>query len=311
MHSQLKAPSSSEVAFMIEGVLRHETTMAVEKTYVDSHGQSEVGFAFCYLLGFSLLPRLKNLRKQRLYRVQKGDFERYANLQSVMGRSIDWVCIEQQYDEMVKFATALRLGTADAETILRRFTRANVQHPTYKALGELGKAVKTAFLCDYLRLESLRREIHEGLNVIESVERRERFHLVRQGRGVCDESARGRGGVDAVFALVAGEFGVCEHADGAAGARGTRVARLVDGYGSAGVDAASVGACQSVWHVRIGYDLGVAPRAVSWDRGKTACWAKARRYLSEKLSFATFTPYGCVAAFVTGASMNDPRIAPP
>ena len=153
---------------MIEGVIRHETTMEVEKAYVDSHGQSEVGFAFCHLLNFSLLPRLKNMKRQRLYRVDKGETDKYSNLQAVLTRSINWELIEQQYDEMVKFATALRLGTADAETILRRFTRANVQHPTYKALGELGKAVKTAFLCDYLRLESLRREIHEGLNVIET-----------------------------------------------------------------------------------------------------------------------------------------------
>ena len=58
IYSQLKSYSSSEVAAMIEGVLRHETEMDVEKNYVDSHGQSEVGFAFCYLLGFELLPRL-------------------------------------------------------------------------------------------------------------------------------------------------------------------------------------------------------------------------------------------------------------
>jgi TnpA family transposase len=38
---------------MIEGVLRHDTEMDVEKQYVDTHGQSEVGFAFCYLLGFA------------------------------------------------------------------------------------------------------------------------------------------------------------------------------------------------------------------------------------------------------------------
>jgi TnpA family transposase len=68
---------------------------------------------------------------------------------------------------MVKYATALRLGTAETETILRRFTRSNVQHPTYKALAELGKAIKTLFLCRYLHEETLRREIHEGLNVIE------------------------------------------------------------------------------------------------------------------------------------------------
>ena len=69
---------------------------------------------------------------------------------------------------MVKYATALRLGTAEAESILRRFTRTNVQHPTYGALDELGKAVKTIFLCEYLGSEPLRREIHEGLNVIEN-----------------------------------------------------------------------------------------------------------------------------------------------
>ena len=52
--------------------------------------------------------------------------------------------------------------------ILRRFTRANVQHPTYRALAELGRAVKTVFLCRYLVSEPLRREIHEGLNVVET-----------------------------------------------------------------------------------------------------------------------------------------------
>ena len=61
IYSQLKRCSSSEVAAMIEGVLRHCTEMAVEKSYVDSHGQSEVAFAFCHLLGFELLPRLKGL----------------------------------------------------------------------------------------------------------------------------------------------------------------------------------------------------------------------------------------------------------
>ena len=52
IYSQLKSCSASEVAAMIEGVLRHCTEMAVDKSYVDSHGQSEIGFAFTRLLGF-------------------------------------------------------------------------------------------------------------------------------------------------------------------------------------------------------------------------------------------------------------------
>ncbi|MCA1701070.1 MAG: transposase, partial [Actinobacteria bacterium] len=37
--------SASEVAAMIEGVMRHGTSMNVDGNYVDSHGQSEIGFA--------------------------------------------------------------------------------------------------------------------------------------------------------------------------------------------------------------------------------------------------------------------------
>lgn len=168
IHSQVKGVSSSEVAAMIEGVLRHCTEMNVEKNYVDSHGQSEVAFAFCHLLGFQLLPRLKPISRQRLYLPLKEAAGDLANLEPVLTRPIRWHLIEQQYDEMVKFATALRLGTAETEAILRRFTRKGPQHPTYKALAELGKAVKTIFLCEFLHSLELRREIHEGLNVIEN-----------------------------------------------------------------------------------------------------------------------------------------------
>lgn len=181
IYSQLKTCSSSEVSAMVEGVLRHDTDMDVEKQYVDTHGQSEVGFAFCHLLGFALLPRLKNLKKQKLYRPQNGDPGNYPNLQAILTRPINWEIIEQQYDELIKFATALRLGTADAESIMRRFTKNNVQHPTYKALCELGKALKTVFLCDYLCLESLRREIHERLQVIENWNSANDFILYGKG----------------------------------------------------------------------------------------------------------------------------------
>jgi TnpA family transposase len=46
----------------------------------------------------------------------------------------NWLLIQQHYDDMIKYATALRLGTAEAEAILRRFTRSELQHPTYRAL---------------------------------------------------------------------------------------------------------------------------------------------------------------------------------
>ena len=153
---------------MLEGVLRHCTTMEVDRQYVDSHGQSTVGFALCHLLGFALMPRLKAIASQKLYRPVAGRPDDYPHLTSILTRPIQWALIRQQYEEMVKYATALRLGTADADTILKRFTRENLQHPTYQALVELGKAVKTRFLCHYLHAEAMRREVNEGLNVVEN-----------------------------------------------------------------------------------------------------------------------------------------------
>jgi TnpA family transposase len=168
IYSQLKRCSSSEVASMMEGVLRHCTTMEITQQYVDTHGQSEVAFAFSYVLGFDLLPRFKLIARQKLAMIDADDAKQYANLEPIMTRAIKWDLIAQQYDEIIKYTIALRLGTADSEAILRRFTRAEPAHPTYQALAELGKAIKTIFLCRYLHEESLRREIHEGLNVVEN-----------------------------------------------------------------------------------------------------------------------------------------------
>jgi len=167
IYSQFKRVSSSEAAAMIQGVLRHCTEMEVDRQYVDSHGQNAIAFAFCRLLGFDLMPRLKGINRQKLYKAEAG--QDFPNINPVVAaKAINWELIEEQLDTMVKHAAALKLGMADAESLLRRFSRSNIQHPAYKALAELGKAIKTIFLCRYLDSEELRREIHVGLNVVES-----------------------------------------------------------------------------------------------------------------------------------------------
>ena len=57
--------------------LRHCTAMEVDRQYVDSHGQSTVGFALCHLLKFALMPRLKAIASQKLYRPVTGHPDDY------------------------------------------------------------------------------------------------------------------------------------------------------------------------------------------------------------------------------------------
>ena len=67
---------------MLEGLLRHCTDAEIEANYTDTHGASIVGFAFCHLLGFRLLPRLKNIGAATLYRPAGG--AAYSGLDAIL-----------------------------------------------------------------------------------------------------------------------------------------------------------------------------------------------------------------------------------
>jgi len=168
IYSQLKRVTAREPASMIEGVLNHCTEMSVDTAYVDSHGQTEVAFAFSKLLGFDLAPRIKRVGHSRLYSPTEAFTDRLSNIGQMVARPVNWQRIARYYDDMVKYSIAMKTGTTSPEIVLRRFSRNNYQHPTYKALSELGPVIKTIFVCRYLRSEPFRREIQEGLNVVEN-----------------------------------------------------------------------------------------------------------------------------------------------
>src|SRR5699024_7624236 len=138
--SQVTSCSFSEVSAMLEGLLRHGTDKDTQQNFVDTHGQSEVAFAFCQLLGFQLMPRLKNIGSQKLSPPESRATDLYPNLEPVLARPIKWELIRKQYDQRMKYATDLRPGRAEAEWILRRF-RIYASHPTYLTMHVVGKVV--------------------------------------------------------------------------------------------------------------------------------------------------------------------------
>ena len=141
IHSQVRR--GTKVAAMITSLVQHDTMMMVEANCVDSHGQSELGFAFCRFLFVELLPWLRRMKYERLYLPDtnmKGDF---PHLTGVLARPIRWHQAHDHYNDMVRHVVAAKERTAPVDSLLRRFNRNNPANQTYKGFLEVGKALKT------------------------------------------------------------------------------------------------------------------------------------------------------------------------
>ena len=169
IYSQLTTCSASEVAAMLQGLLSHDTDAEIESNVTDTHGASIVGFAFCELLGFRLMARFKQIGAMRLYAPGLETDQPWSAITTVISaRKVNWQLLAQYYDELVKYATALKLGTAEAQQLLRRFTRGGPRHPAHQALDELGRVGRTIYLCNLLSSEAVRRDVHEARQVVET-----------------------------------------------------------------------------------------------------------------------------------------------
>jgi TnpA family transposase len=170
IHSRIKSCTSSEVGAMIHGVLHHDTLMDISEISVDTHGQSCIGFGFSELFRVDLLPRLKNINKQKLYCSSRRKKDEYPNLTDALASDpIHWNKIRPHYREVVRHAAALKMRTVEPDVLMRRLSADNKSNPVYQALMEIGKASRTIFLCRYLSSEELRIDINNALNVVERV----------------------------------------------------------------------------------------------------------------------------------------------
>lgn len=75
---------------------------------------------------------------------------------------------------MRRVASSIRHGTVSAYLLMRKLAAYPRQNQVARALTELGKLERTAFLLEYFRDESLRRRILIGLNKGEALHARAR-----------------------------------------------------------------------------------------------------------------------------------------
>jgi TnpA family transposase len=155
-----------EALHVLDGLLDNQTVLCPHEHTTDTHGFTEQLFGLCYLLGFSFMPRLKDLPDQRLYKfdnsIDMGEFE------PIFESPIDLALINEQWDQLVRVAASLKNKVAPAHVVLHRLVNASPSDRVAKALTALGRLVKTVYLLGYIADPALRRKVHKQLNRGES-----------------------------------------------------------------------------------------------------------------------------------------------
>ncbi|MBL8517565.1 MAG: Tn3 family transposase [Burkholderiales bacterium] len=144
----------------IEGAIR-QTEITIDRLAVDTHGYTDFAMGVAKLLGFDLCPRLARLAERHLFAPKTLDIP--ENLLPVTERNLSVRQIAKYWDDLVRIAASIETGQTTATIALARFGSSAIDNPVYRAGVQLGKLVRSLYLCDYFASEPFRRTINRIL----------------------------------------------------------------------------------------------------------------------------------------------------
>ncbi|MBW4695348.1 MAG: Tn3 family transposase [Lyngbya sp. HA4199-MV5] len=154
--------SPREALYVLDGLLENNTILRIREHTTDTHGYTEIIFALCHLLGFYFMPRIRDLKDQQLYKVDRN--HDYGVFTPLLTKTADLNIIEEQWEEMIRVALSLKQRTAPANVIVQRLTNSFPADRLSKAFTNLGRILKTQYILRYLTEPSLRQTVQRQLN---------------------------------------------------------------------------------------------------------------------------------------------------
>ena len=154
--------SPREALYVLDGLLENNTILKIQEHTTDTHGYTEIIFALCYLLGFSFMPRIRDLKDQQLYRVDRNTD--YGIFTPLLDKTADIDIVEEQWESMIWVAQSLKQKTAPANVIVQRLTNSFPSDRLSKAFTNLGRIIKTEYILRYITDQKLRRKVQLQLN---------------------------------------------------------------------------------------------------------------------------------------------------
>ncbi|MEU9999165.1 Tn3 family transposase [Streptomyces sp. NPDC050848] len=104
--------------YIIESLLRNTSEVKPTTVHADTQGQSFPVFALAHLLGFDLMPRIRN------WKGRPSKTSEYVHIDALFGEPrrhvIDWELIESQLRHLMRVAVSVREGATSPSTLLKR-----------------------------------------------------------------------------------------------------------------------------------------------------------------------------------------------
>jgi TnpA family transposase len=162
MHQQPIPCRLREAAFSLDGLMEHDTELDPKVCYTDTHGYTEVVMATAALLGYELAPRIKDIKDQTLYKLDRQ--QHYANLDPILSGTIKPHLIRNAWDETVRVIASIEERIVSPSLVLHRLGSYARQNSVYQALSEIGRVQKTVHILKTLDDEDYRRRMGRELN---------------------------------------------------------------------------------------------------------------------------------------------------
>lgn len=162
MHQQPIPCRLREAAFSLDGLMQHDTELDPKVCYTDTHGYTEVVMATAALLGYELAPRIKDIKDQTLYKMERQ--QSYSNLDPILSGSIKSHLIRNAWDETVRVIASMEERIVSPSLVLHRLGSYARQNSVYQALSEIGRVQKTVHILKTLDDEDYRRRMSRELN---------------------------------------------------------------------------------------------------------------------------------------------------
>jgi TnpA family transposase len=161
---------------ILDGLLEQQTILRPTELMADTAGYSDIVFGLFWLLGYQFSPRLADIGGARYWRMDQATHD--GALQGVARQRINLRLIQQNWDDLIRVAGSLKLGTVSASALPPTLHFGSRPSTLGRAIAEVGRVAKTLYWLAYLDDEAYRRRILVQLNRGESRHRLARaiFH---------------------------------------------------------------------------------------------------------------------------------------